>query len=45
MTVTITNLDMTQETFLFAPDNYAKVIKFYSDLVQNGEIYTYTAKM
>ena len=45
MKVTVTNLDMTQVTYGFAPEHWAKVIKFYSDLVQNGEIYTYTAKM
>jgi hypothetical protein len=45
MQVTVTNLDMTQVTYGYSPDHYADVVKFYSDLVQSGKIYTYTAKM
>jgi len=45
MQVTVTNLDMTQTVYGFAPDNWAKIVEYYSELVQSGEIYTYSAKM
>jgi hypothetical protein len=45
MNVTVTNLDMSQITYGYSPDHYADVVKFYSDAVQNGEIYTYTVSV
>ena len=45
MEVIVTNLDMTQTRYGFDPEHFARVVEFYSDLVQSGKIYTYTAKM
>ena len=45
MQVIVTNLDMTETTYGYSPEHFAKVVEFYSDLVQSGKIYTYSAKM
>jgi len=45
MNVTVTDNKMNTITYGYAPEHYAGVVEFYSDLVQAGEIYTYTVKM
>jgi hypothetical protein len=45
MQVIVTKLDMTQETYGYSPEHYADVVEYYSELVQSGKIYTYTARM
>jgi hypothetical protein len=45
MQVTVTNNKMETTTYGYSPEHYAGVVEFYSDLVQKGEIYTYTVKM
>ena len=45
MNVTVTNNNMETITYGFSPEHYSGVVEFYSDLVQSGEIYTYTVKM
>lgn len=45
MNVTVTDNKMNTITYGYAPEHYAGVVEFYSDLVQDGSIYTYTVKM
>ena len=45
MQVTVTNNKMETTVYGFSPEHYAGVVQYYSDLVQAGEIYTYTVKM
>ena len=45
MNVTVTDNNMNTVTYGYAPEHFAGVVEFYSDLVQSGEIYTYTVKM
>jgi hypothetical protein len=45
MQVTVTNNKMETITYGYSPEHYAGVVEFYSDLVQKGDIYTYTVKM
>jgi hypothetical protein len=45
MNVTVTDNKMETITYGYSPEHYASVVAFYSDLVQSGEIYTYTVKM
>ena len=45
MQVTVTDNQMKTITYGYSPEHYAGVVEFYSDLVQAGEIYTYTVKM
>jgi hypothetical protein len=45
MQVTVTDNKMKTITYGYSPEHYAGVVEFYSDLVQAGEIYTYTVKM
>jgi hypothetical protein len=45
MQVTVTDNKMKTITYGYAPEHYASVVEFYSDLVQAGSIYTYTVKM
>jgi hypothetical protein len=42
MQVTVTDNNMETITYGYAPEHYGSCVKFYSDLVQSGEIYTYT---
>jgi hypothetical protein len=45
MNVSVTDNNMKTITYGYSPEHYASVVEFYSDLVQSGEIYTYTVKM
>jgi predicted solute-binding protein len=45
MQVQVTDNKMETITYGYSPEHYAGVVEFYSDLVQSGEIYTYTVKM
>jgi hypothetical protein len=45
MQVSVTDNNMKTVTYGYAPEHYGDVVKFYSDLVQGGEIYTYTVKL
>jgi hypothetical protein len=45
MQVTVTDKKMNTITYGYSPEHYADLVEFYSDLVQSGEIYTYTVKM
>ena len=45
MNVTVTDNKMNTVTYGYAPEHFAGVVEFYSNLVQSGEIYTYTVKM
>ena len=45
MNITVTDNKMNTVTYGYAPEHFAGVVEFYSDLVQSGEIYTYTVKM
>ena len=45
MNVTVTDNNMKTITYGYSPEHFAECVKFYSELVQNGEIYTYTVKM
>ena len=45
MQVTVTDNQMKTIAYGYSPEHYAGVVEFYSDLVQAGEIYTYTVKM
>ena len=45
MQVTVTDNNMKTITYGYSPEHYAGVVEFYSDLVQSGDIYTYTVKM
>jgi hypothetical protein len=45
MQVQVTDNKMNTITYGYAPEHYGDVVKFYSDAVQNGEIYTYVVKM
>lgn len=45
MNVTVTDNKMNTVTYGYDPEHYASLVEFYSDLVQSGEIYTYTVKM
>ena len=45
MNVSVTDNNMKTITYGYSPEHYASVVEFYSDLVQSGQIYTYTVKM
>ena len=45
MNVTVTNNEMETITYGYSPEHFAGVVEFYSNLVQAGDIYTYTVKM
>jgi hypothetical protein len=45
MNVTVTSNNMKTITYGYDPEHYASLVEFYSNLVQSGEIYTYTIKM
>ena len=45
MNVTVTDNKMETITYGYAPEHFAGVVEFYSNLVQSGDIYTYTVKM
>ena len=45
MQVTVTNNNMETTNYGYDPEHYGSLIEFYSNLVQAGEIYTYTIKM
>jgi hypothetical protein len=45
MEIIVTNNDLSQVTYGYDPCHYASCVEFYSDLVQSGEIYTYTVKV
>ena len=45
MEVIVTDNKKNTITYGYAPEHYAGVVQFYSDLVQRGEIYTYTVKV
>ena len=45
MQVTVTDNNMETITYGYSPEHYASCVEFYSDLVQSGEIYTYTVKL
>jgi hypothetical protein len=45
MQVSVTNNNMETITYGYSPEHYAGVVEYYSNLVQSGEIYTYTVKM
>jgi hypothetical protein len=45
MQVTVTNNNMETITYGYAPEHFASCVEFYSNLVQAGDIYTYTVKM
>jgi len=45
MQVKVTNSNMETVTYGYSPEHYAGVVEFYSNLVQSGDIYTYTVRM
>ena len=45
MNVTVTDNKMGTITYGYSPEHFASVVEFYSNLVQDGSIYTYTVKM
>jgi type II secretory pathway component PulC len=45
MEVIVTDNKKNTITYGYAPEHYAGVVEFYSNLVQRGEIYTYTVKV
>ena len=45
MNVTVTDNKMETITYGYSPEHFASVVEFYSGLVQDGSIYTYTVKM
>jgi hypothetical protein len=45
MQVTVTDNNMKTIAYGYSPEHFAGVVEFYSDLVQSGDIYTYTVKM
>ena len=45
MNVTVTDNKMGTITYGYSPEHFASVVEFYSGLVQDGSIYTYTVKM
>lgn len=45
MNVTVTNNKMETITYGYSPEHYGSLVEYYSNLVQAGEIYTYTIKM
>jgi hypothetical protein len=45
MQVKVTNNNMETVTYGYSPEHYAGVVEFYSNLVQSGDIYTYTVRM
>jgi hypothetical protein len=45
MQVTVTNNNMETTSYGYDPEHFGSLVEFYSNLVQTGEIYTYTIKM
>lgn len=45
MQVTVTDNKMNTITYGYAPEHYGSLVEYYSNLVQSGDIYTYTVKM
>ena len=45
MQVTVTDNNMETITYGYAPEHYGECVKFYSELVQSGKIYTYSIRL
>jgi hypothetical protein len=45
MEITVIDNNMESITYGYMPEHYADCVKFYSDLVQTGQIYTYTVRI